>query len=166
MSGDRAKSPAGRAALLLLALCLALAPRVLAQNESAPKSGFGSLEKSLLIPGWGQLAEKHYLEGSLFLAAEIALLTGVVANNSLGNTNYDLYKKAETMDDAVRYRQLTEKYDIRRNRLLLAAAAVWALNLVDIHLIVKKKETGDQRLTLRIEHGEHGQIRVAASCSF
>ena len=94
------------------------------------------------------------------------MLTGFAANNSLGNENYGLYKNAETMDDAVRYRRLTEKYDTRRNRFLLAAAAVWGLNLLDISLIVKNKDAAGPKASLRIEHGGLGQIRIAASYRF
>lgn len=167
MARGPATCPGVQAVLLTIALCLALAPSLPAQEKTEPKAGLGPLEKSLLLPGWGQLSEKRYVKGSLFLVAEIALLTGFAANNSLGNENYGLYKNAETMDDAVRYRRLTEKYDTRRNRFLLAAAAVWGLNLLDISLIMKKnKETGGERASLRIEHGGLDQIRVAASYRF
>jgi hypothetical protein len=161
-----AKRPGVQAVFLTIALCLAIAPPLPAEEKAAPKPGLGPLEKSLLIPGWGQLSEKRYVKGSLFLAAEIALLYGFAANNSLGNENYGLYKKAETMDDAVRYRRLAEKYDTRRNRFLLAAAAVWGLNLLDISLIVNNKDAGGPKASLRIEHGGLGQIRLAASYRF
>jgi len=42
-------------------------------KETSTKSKFGSLQKSLLIPGWGQFVEKRYLEGILFISAEIFL---------------------------------------------------------------------------------------------
>lgn len=166
MARNPARRPDVRAVILTIALCLAIVPRLPAEEKAAPKPGFGPLEKSLLIPGWGQLSEKRYVKGSLFLAAEIALLCGFAANNALGNENYDLYKKAESMDDAVRCRRLTERYDARRNRFLLAAAAVWGLNLLDISLIVKNKESGGPKASLRIEHGGLDQIRVAASYRF
>lgn len=70
------------------------------------------------------------------------------------------------MDDAVRFRQLTEKFDARRNQFLLAAAAVWAVNLVDIYLIVKNKGKKEKTFTLRIERGKHQQISLTASCRF
>ena len=63
---------------------------------------------------------------------------------SLGNEAYLLYKAAATREDAVRYRAETETRDARRNQLLLAGAAVWALNLLDIALIVRGKARGRQ----------------------
>jgi hypothetical protein len=138
----------------------------LGQERIAAEKRFGPLEKSLLIPGWGQISEKRYVEGAAFLAAEAFCLYEIFANNHLGNENYASYKKAETMDDAVRFRQLTEKFDARRNQFLLTAAAVWAANLVDIYLIVKNKGKKEKTFTLRIERGEHQQISLTASCRF
>lgn len=138
----------------------------LGQERIAAEKRFGPLEKSLLIPGWGQISEKRYVEGATFLAAEAFCLYEIFANNHLGNENYASYKKAATMDDAVRFRQFTEKFDARRNQFLLAAAAVWAVNLVDIYLVVKNKGKKEKAFTLRIERGKHQQISLAASCRF
>jgi hypothetical protein len=138
----------------------------LAQDKAPPQKGFGSLDKSLLIPGWGQFAEKRYLEGAAFLAAETFCLYKIFSVNRLGNKNYILYQRAETRDDAVRYRQLTKKYDTRRNQFMLAAAAVWAVNLFDIYLIVKNKEKKKNAFVLKIEQGEHRRMSLTASFRF
>ena len=165
----RKPGPAGRWGLLF-AVFLALAAPSIGQDRppdaAGPGRALGPLEKSHLLPGWGQLSEKRYLEGALFLAAEAAALAGILVNNHLGNENYALYRKAETLDEAVRARQLTEKYDTRRNQILLAAAAVWAANLIDIALIVKKKGTGKEALSLRIGCGTNHHLGLTARCRF
>lgn len=165
----RKRRPAGRRGLLF-ALLLALAVPSPGQDRPPVAAGsgrtLGPLEKSLLLPGWGQFSEKRYLEGFLFLAAETAALAGVLVNNHLGNENYAIYRKAETLDEAVRTRRLTEKFDVRRNQLLLAAAAVWAANLVDIALIVKKKGTNKESFSLRIGYGTNNQLGLTARCRF
>lgn len=125
-----------------------------------------SLEKSLLIPGWGQLAEKRYLEGILFLSAEVFCFYKILSYNHLGNKNYELYKKAATVDDAVHYRQLTEKYDARRNQYLLTAAAVWAINLLDIYLIIQDKSKKERALQFKLESAENKKITLTASYRF
>ena len=135
-------------ALIFLTLpCFALEVDQESQNERS----FGSLEKSLLIPGWGQLAEKKYLKGAAFLSAEIFCLYKVFAHNHKGNENYRLYKAAENVDDAVKYRELTERYDKRRNAFILAAAGVWALNLIDMYVIVKNKKKGNESVSLKLQ---------------
>jgi len=159
-----------RKAFIPVLVCLSLSMirplPVLGQEQGTAGKSLGSLEKSLLIPGWGQLSEKRYIEGVLFLAAEAFCLYGIFLNDHAGNRNYSLYKKAETMDDAVRFRQLAEKFDARRNRFLLAAAAVWAVNLVDITLIVKSKTQRDKSFSLRIQGGQHQILSITARCRF
>jgi len=129
-------------------------------------SGFGPLEKSLIIPGWGQLSEKRYGEGIAFLSAEIFCLTLAIVNNHRGNENYSLYQRAASSEEALRYRQLTEKYDTRRNEFLLAGAAVWALNLLDIYLIVNGKEKKEKAFTFRIERGANRTLSLAVAYRF
>ncbi|MBN1221707.1 MAG: hypothetical protein JXB23_00565 [Candidatus Aminicenantes bacterium] len=114
---------------------------------------FTSLHKSLLVPGWGQIAEKRYIEGLVFLSAEIFALYKVFSNNHKGNQYYDQYKEAGSVDDAVKFRELTERYDTQRNRYLLVAAGIWAVNLIDIYFIVKGKKREENNLRLRVESG-------------
>ncbi|MGD2295733.1 MAG: DUF5683 domain-containing protein, partial [Candidatus Aminicenantes bacterium] len=137
--------------VLMLALlsipCLALD----VEEESPGEKTFDALQKSLLIPGWGQLAEKRYLEGAFFLSAEIFCLVEVFANNNKGKKNYRLYRDAESVDEAVKYRGLTEKYDKRRNAFILAAAGVWAVNLIDIYLILKNKKDKKGGVGVKLE---------------
>jgi len=125
---------------------------------------FNSLKKSLLIPGWGQLAEKRYLEGAVFLAADLFCLYEVFNFNRKGNRYYKKYKEAGTIDDAVAFRELTEKYDKRRNIYMLAAAGVWALNLLDIYIIVKGKQ--NKKLKLKLESGANKKLGFTLCFSF
>lgn len=136
------------------------------ENGDAEEKGMASLKKSLLLPGWGQLAERHTLEGVAFLAADVFCLVKVLDNNHKGNENYRLYKKADSVEDAIGYRELTETYDRRRNLYLLAAAGVWAVNLIDIYVILKKKENKKETISLKIEHGEYKRMAVTLSCRF
>lgn len=155
------------AALLILGRMPSPAQDAPASGESRDgKKGFGPLEKSLLLPGWGQMSEGRWLEGILFLGLEAACLLSAVHENRLGNEAYRLYQAAGTADDAARYRSDTESRDARRNRWLLAGAAVWALNLLDIHLIVKGKEGPSKLLSLRIgSQGAHA-LAIVAGCRY
>jgi hypothetical protein len=129
-----------------------------------------SLKRSLFVPGWGQAGERHYLEAVLFFGAEVSCLAGLLVNNHRGNENYALYKKAATTEDAVRYRALTERYDRRRNQFILAAGAVWAVNLLDVYFIVKargdKNERKAETISVRIETGENPQLAVCFRLGF
>jgi hypothetical protein len=165
------------AALLVGSLSLTAAPipaaaqdegRDASQAEKAadPAKGLGPLEKSLLVPGWGQLSEKRWLEGAFFLAAEAFCIVQALRLNKLGNSAYLAYKAAASLDDAVRLRQETERRDSRRNQYLLAGAAVWALNLLDIHLIVRGKEGAAKELTLRFGHDTTQAIVAVAGFRF
>jgi hypothetical protein len=159
------------AAFLAIALLLGAAPEFAqeggrAENPKAPERGFGPLEKSLLIPGWGQLAEGRYLKGALFLAAEAFCLAAALRQNHLGNEAYLRYKAAATLEDTVRNRAETETRDARRNQLLLAGAAVWTLNLLDITLIVRGKADSAKILSLRMGHDETLALVVVAGCRF
>jgi hypothetical protein len=136
------------------------------EEPKAPARSFGPLEKSLLIPGWGQLAEGRILKGALFFAAEAFCLVAALRQNHLGNEAYLLYKAAVTQEDTVRFRAETETRDSRRNQLLLAGAAVWALNLLDIALIVRGKADSAKTLSLRIGHDETRALVVVAGCRF
>jgi len=138
-----------------------------ASSDSEP-AGLSSLQKSLIIPGWGQAAEKRYLEAAIFFSAEVLCWAGFIDQNRKGNRSYDLYKAAAATDDAVRYRRETETFDKRRNLFLLGAALVWAANLLDTHRIVSgKHKAGEARsLSLRLESGEGQKISLALACRF
>jgi hypothetical protein len=137
------------------------------ENPVPPQDhSFGSLHKSLLLPGWGQLSEKKYLKGIFFLGAEIFCFTSILHNNQQGNKAYLSYKEASNIEDAVHYRSFAEKYDTRRNQFLAAAAAIWVLNLIDIYLIVKNKQKKERNLTFRLESASKKNLSLSISYRF
>ena len=159
----------GKAALLVLAVFVCGAPgRLFGEQPRDRQTKLGSLEKSLLLPGWGQAAEGRVVKGAALLAAELACLAGAVFQNHRGNEAYDLYRAATDSASASRYRGLVERHDGRRNGFLLAAAAVWAVNLVDIYAIVARK--GDRSespaLSLGISHAAPREIRLSLGYRF
>ena len=141
------------------------------QNEEGkegilPQKKLNSLQKSLIIPGWGQIAEKRYLEGALFLSTEIFCLYKVFSYNHKGNYYYSHYKKADNVINAVKFRGLTEDYDTKRNKFLLAAAGVWVINLIDAYSIVRNKEKKRKSINLKLEHNEKKDMLFTISFSF
>jgi hypothetical protein len=133
-------------AIWLLVFLLAgriMSPAQGTQPENIPKPEKSplhkALEKSLLFPGLGQLSEKQYVKAALFGGAEILCLAQVLIFRGKGNGAYKKYRDASDYEAAVEFRSQTEKYDKRRNTAILAAAAVWVLNMIDIFVFAKKK---------------------------
>ena len=126
--------------VLLLAV-LAIGQLLGAAEAVSPESARlrQALEKSLLFPGLGQLAEKQYVKAAVFASGEIFCLALVVVNIGKGNDAYRSYRDATDRDEAAAWRLQTEKYDRRRNTAILAAAGVWVLNMIDIFVFAKKK---------------------------
>ncbi|MGB3863226.1 MAG: hypothetical protein WBF32_06190 [Candidatus Aminicenantaceae bacterium] len=155
--------------LVLFSLSFSFLPcfgQEVAPEESPPEKKFTSLHKSLLFPGWGQLAEKKYIEGVVFLSAEIFALYKVFSFNHKGNGEYAQYKEAGSVADAVHCRQMTEDYDKKRNQYLLVAAGVWAINLIDIYFILKNKDNKGKNLRLKFESGKNKSLAFTVSYSF
>jgi len=137
-----------------------------APEESSPEKKITSLHKSLLFPGWGQFAEKRYIEGVVFLSAEIFALYKVFSYNHKGNSAYVQYKDAGSVADAVHHRQMTEDYDKKRNQYLLVAAGVWVINLIDIYFIMKNKDNQGKNLRLKFESGKNKSLAFTVSYRF
>jgi len=152
----------------LAALSFGQTPTV-PQNEppAAPQTTeFTSLHKSLLLPGWGQFSEKHYVEGVIFSSAAVFGLVQVFSFNHKGNRYYRKYQEAANVEEVTRFRDLTEKYDTRRNQYLLITAGIWAVNLIDIYVIVKRKEKKKKDLQLKLEHGGDKALAVSLCYRF
>ena len=165
----RRSSPILKSAATICAALICLYATAPAQTskttaDSQDKVISPSLKKSLILPGWGQLAEKRYVEGVLCLAAEAYCLVEAFSFNHKGSTYYRKYREAGTTPEAVRFRELTEKYDKKRNTYILAAAGVWVLNLVDIYVIVKTKKTS--KIKLNIQSGQDQKMALSVSYSF
>lgn len=108
--------------------------------QPSPKDSLRkALEKSLVFPGLGQLAEKQYVKAAVFASAEILCLVQIFIFRSKGNDAYEQYRAAVDFEAVVEFRRQTEKYDKRRNTAILAAAGVWVLNMIDIFVFAKKK---------------------------
>lgn len=154
--------------LTIIFLCLPCYSQVKKEKEKEVSVGkkINSLQKSLLIPGWGQMAEKKYPEGFLFLSVEIFCLYKVFSYNHKGNKYYDLYKKADTVGNVIQYRELLEKYDTRRNKFILAVAGIWVINLIDMYFIVRNKEKKKAKLKLEIKQNENKELVFTFSYSF
>lgn len=157
--------------LILLNISLFSPLTCFSQDEEGEKGTsnskkISSLQKSLLIPGWGQIAEKKYLEGILFFSAEVFCLYKIISYNHKGNDYYNLYKNADNVINAIEYRELTEKYDSKRNRFILIAASVWIINLIDIYIIVKKKDKKERNLKIKLEHNENKDLALTFTFSF
>jgi hypothetical protein len=155
--------------LVLFSLVFSFLPcfgQEVAPEETSQDKKFTSLHKSLLLPGWGQLAEKRYFEGVLFLSAEIFALYKVFTYNHRGNSAYAQYKNAVSVADAVHHRQMTEDYDRKRNQYLLVAAGVWAINLIDIYFIMKNKDNKEKNLRLKFESGKNKSLAFTVSYRF
>lgn len=139
------------------------------QNEpaTAPQpTEFTSLHKSLLLPGWGQFSEKHYVEGAVFASAAAFSLVQVLSFNRKGNRYYRKYQEAASVEEAALFRELTEKYDTRRNQYLLVTAGIWAVNLIDIYVIVKRKEKKEKTIQLKLEHVGDKELAVSLRYCF
>jgi hypothetical protein len=157
--------------LVLLHILLFTSLTCFSQDEEVkkgtlPPKKISSLQKSLLLPGWGQITEKRYLEGILFLSAEVFCLYKVISYNHKSNDYYSLYKNADNVSDALEYRDLTENYDHKRNRFILAVAGVWIINLIDIYFIVKKKDKKERNLKIKLKHNENKDLAFTITFSF
>jgi hypothetical protein len=137
-----------------------------APEESSPEKKFASLHKSLLFPGWGQFAEKRYIEGVVFLSAEIFALYKIFSYNHKGNDVYANYRDADNIADAVHYRAKTEDYDKKRNQYLLVATGVWVINLIDIYFIMKNKDKKGKNLRLKFESGKNKSLAFTVCYRF
>jgi hypothetical protein len=144
---------------LLLIAALLLSGAGMAQDNSGttPAKSRKILSRSLLFPGWGQLLQKRYLPSAAFAAATASLLGVALYKNIRGNSSYRSYRQAGDGESASRFRELTLRCDRERNIALLAAAGVWALNLLDAWLAEKKRsrvnlgaEISDEKIALNL----------------
>ena len=125
--------------------------KILAEKPADQKKKV--LTKSLIYPGLGQLYEKQYVKGWLFLTAETVCVIAAIINNHQGNKYYDRYREASISEDAVTWREKTETYDKRRNLFILTGVAVWVVNMIDIYIYTKKKYKKGVSLYIRQNAG-------------
>ena len=101
---------------------------------------------SVLFPGWGQMRDGRYGKGSLFMGAELILLTGVLMSNIQYDRDVEQYedvsasfRSATYIGDRLYYHQQmvdrwndADRMDTYRKVLAGAAAGVWIINIVDV----------------------------------
>jgi hypothetical protein len=129
-----------------------------------PVSSLAAVGRSLLIPGWGQLANKRY-SGYVFLPLAIAALGGLAYTQRAymqANDDYEdvLNREHKTYAEL---QELAEKRDDRKLQRLIAAgtvAGVWLVNVVDAfleaHLLNQQRRHAEVRAQLqtRVEKKE------------
>lgn len=159
-----------RAAAWLLVLALVAAPPALRGEEEKPPQDprlRRALVGSLLFPGLGQLREKLYAKAALLASAEAACLALAVIHARRGDAAYRRYGTAGSREDALSWRRETERHDRRRNVAIAAAAGVWALNMADILLTVKKRYGRQRALAFHPFYDrEHHAYGASIACFF
>jgi hypothetical protein len=109
--------------------------------HATPGSRAGALFRSILIPGYGQLYNGQAFKSGAFFGTEIALLSAALALHVMGNsllTTHDREARTQLGGDATRrvqhlYDEAQSRHQIR-DGLLVAATAVWVLNMADAYL--------------------------------
>jgi hypothetical protein len=105
----------------------------MAQGSQSRAEQLSPEHKSILLPGWGQLATGHTLRGISYLSCE-AISAGLALYFGIsGSQYYDKYRKTSDPREATRFRQKTISCDKRRNAAIIAGLAVWSINLLDIY---------------------------------
>jgi hypothetical protein len=98
--------------------------------EARPVSVGGALARSLIFPGWGNRYAKgggaYWLMGVMAYGAAGGAL---YFNNEAYNT-YEDYKIATNPDDRNQLFEDAENHEGMQNNLIIAAAAIWAIDLV------------------------------------
>lgn len=89
--------------------------------------------RSLLVPGWGQIYNREPVKGAVFLGAEVALLGSAGLFHALGGTAKGDYQRSSDPAKAASLRADAERDFRWRNGLLVAAGAVWVLNVADAY---------------------------------
>jgi len=100
--------------------------------ELGPDCRVGAVFRSLLVPGYGQLARGERVKGALVLGVEVALLGTALAFH-LGGDAADARYGAH-LDAAVGPQRLRELADARhrvRDGLLFGASALWLASVAD-----------------------------------
>lgn len=89
--------------------------------------------RSLLVPGWGQVYNREPVKAAVILGTEVALIGGAGAFHVLGEGAKRDYQKSTDPARAATLRADAER-DLRwRNGLLVAAGALWVLNVADAY---------------------------------
>jgi len=102
-------------------------------------SPVGSVVRSVIIPGWGQIHAQNYVSGSFsFLGTTGLLVGGLVSHRSfrqIYDKEYAPVAKVNSKSPAALsiYGRVNQVYKIRQF-FLLTAAGVWAYSIVDSYV--------------------------------
>ncbi|HSN91473.1 MAG TPA: FlgO family outer membrane protein [Anaeromyxobacteraceae bacterium] len=104
------------------------------------RSRSGAVFRSLLVPGFGQFYNRQPAKAWAFIGAEAALLGSALGFHLSARSAYDEYLAlappvpGSPSEEATRLYDLAESRTRTRDWLLVGAAAVWAVNVVDAYL--------------------------------
>lgn len=120
------------------------------------KTRLGVGLRSAIVPGWGQFHTGQGAKGTLFLAAELAALGGVIWTNEkrddaqadYGEARLE-YLAADQVDDVeARYIDMRRAFDElnrwheKRKQWSYAAAAIWLANILDATVLFPSPALG------------------------
>ncbi len=120
------------------------------------KTPLGAGLRSAIVPGWGQFYTGQKAKGTLFLAAELGALTGVLwANEKRDDAQSDYIEarleylaatQVDDIDDAfVAMRAAFDELDRwheKRKQWSYAAAAIWLANILDATVLFPSPSQG------------------------
>ncbi len=120
---------------------------ILGAAQATAGSRAGALCRSILVPGYGQLYNGQLAKGAFFFATEIALLSSAlalhIAGDSFLNTYNQQMRAQMTGDPTGRMHQVYDAAQARyqaRDYLLLAATAMWVVNMADAYLTAGSRQ--------------------------
>jgi len=117
--------------------------------QETPRKTDPALIQSLVFPGVGQIREKQYAKGILLAAAECFCIVQAFVANQKADRYYWNYRFSTNTEETLTNRQLTERFDRKRNQYILIGAGIWVLNLVDIHTHIKRKQKTPVQISIR-----------------
>ncbi len=128
--------------------------------ELGPDCRVGAVFRSLLVPGYGQLARGERVKGAIVFGAEVALLGTALAFHLAGDAANARYSAQP--NDAIgpqSWRALADSRHHVRDVLLFGASALWAASIADAFLGGRR---GTPALELAIRSDERRLAPLAA----
>ena len=110
------------------------APAGAARKGPSPR---GALLRSLLVPGWGQLATGHPWKAALFLGGAAGLATGMTVETGRANEETRKANAAALIGDDAAYDThvaLREKYLSRKDSCVSWLLFLWLYNAMDAYV--------------------------------
>src|SRR6266568_3558122 len=111
-----------------------------AKDAVVLRSKSDALFRSLLFPGLGQLYNRQPAKGWAFLGTEVALLGTALGFHLAGSKAYTQYQDVGPAPGQSPSAEASQLYDLSASRyrtrddLLIAAGAVWIVNVVDAYV--------------------------------